>query len=107
MGLRLSEYDELMGSDFIEHRITQNIDLAIPPEIKVHSKNNIHNLQAENGRLSSPSARQRRNSRRSSFGFRSPVDSPVTARTKYGMQNNHNKNSGMSITTISSDINPV
>ena len=106
IGLRLSEYDELMGSDFIEHKITQNIDMAIPPEIRIHSNNSLH---VENGTKLSPTPRHRRGSRtrRSSFGFRAPLNGQLDT-TRYAMYNDANQ-STMSLATVTSvsEINPV
>lgn len=110
IGLRLSEYDELIGSDFIEHKIAQHLELALPPEIKVHSSNN--NLQPENGVMASPNSVRKR---RSSFGFRTnvieneiPQQRRVKSRSAYGMRSEVGK-SNMSISTVTSlsDINPV
>ena len=105
IGLRLSEYDELIGSDYIEHKIAQNLSMAIPPEIKIHMGTN-NNLQAENGAMSSPTSTRHR--RRSSFGFRSPVNGQSNITRRYGLRNEAGISS-MSISTMTSlsDANPV
>ena len=94
-----------MGSDFIEHKISQHIDMVIPPEIRVHSNSS---LQVENGTVSTPVARHRRGSRRSSFGFRTSTNNGQLDSTRYAIYSDASKSS-MSLATVTtfSEINPV
>ncbi len=109
VGLRLTEYEEIMGCDIIEHGIYQCEIPATPPKVELspevtvsapHTPTKVNNNGVSPGQefLNMPG---RLRTRRSSFGFRASLDTnPQTDYMKSAKQDN--KLNSLSISTISS-----
>ncbi len=108
VGLRLTEYEEIMGCDIIEHGINQGQMPELPAHIELSPQITISAPQTptkvNNNGVSPgqefPHLPTRLRTRRSSFGFRASLDNAPHDLMKSAKQDN--KLYSMSISTISS-----